>query len=367
MRHRISRSGSPAAPDRVGAEPFGDADYPAAPYPGRVPACSFVHLDAVGWPLRPDPSAPSGWRVGPGDADVDAWLTGRGGARLAERVPVLTYGSNRCPSKISWLRRELGLTGPVVVLAAVLTGAAAAWAAGLRRRDDQRPAVLVAAPGVAEPHAVWLATSDQVKVLDRCEGRGERYRLARLRSGTLRTEDGVRVERPWCYLGNAAGRMPLLVDGAPVRCAETPQPAARELAGAAGRGDGLVADAVTGAPHPDEWPEWLFGYGHLRPGRRGWPLVAPHLAGPPRAARAHGTRFDTGLGYPAMLPGPRPDVPGTLLPVRDPRTLLASVDRYEGARYRRVRLVVLPDGGEPTIAWAYLWAGDRSTLRPSAR
>jgi gamma-glutamylcyclotransferase (GGCT)/AIG2-like uncharacterized protein YtfP len=68
-----------------------------------------------------------------------------------------------------------------------------------------------------------------------------------------------------------------------------------------------------------------------------------------------------------MLPGPRPDVPGTLLPVRDPRTLLASVDRYEGARYRRVRLVVLPDGGEPTIAWAYLWAGDRSTLRPSAR
>ena len=70
----------------------------------------------------------------------------------------------------------------MVVLRARTTGVAAVWAAGLRYRDGQRPAVLVAAPGVREEHAVWLATPEQIAVLDRCEGRDDRFRLARLRT-----------------------------------------------------------------------------------------------------------------------------------------------------------------------------------------
>ena len=48
---------------------FADEDYPAVPYPGRRPPGSFVHDDATGWALTPDPAALSGWRVdehGPG-------------------------------------------------------------------------------------------------------------------------------------------------------------------------------------------------------------------------------------------------------------------------------------------------------------
>jgi hypothetical protein len=178
---------------------FLDADFPADPYPGGSPACSFVHLDGVGHRLAPDPTGYARWRVADSDStnpvDLDDWLAAHRAPPLAARVPVLSYGSNRCPSKITWLREQLGLTGPVVVLDVVTEDVAAVWAAGLRARDGQRPAVLTAAPGVTERHAVWLATRDQVAVLDRCEGRGTRYRLARLRSGRVRSEDGALLAR----------------------------------------------------------------------------------------------------------------------------------------------------------------------------
>ncbi|WP_051342080.1 hypothetical protein [Pseudonocardia spinosispora] len=217
--------------------PFPDATFPADPYPGAVPDCSFVHLDGVGYPLR---HRESGWRTGPDG--LDEWLAARDAVPVAGRLPVLAYGSNRCPSKITWLRESLGLSGPVVVLTVVVEDVAAVWASGFRVRDGQRPATLAAMPGTRERHSLWLATPDQLAVLDRCEGRGIRYRLARLRSGTVRTEDGAVVDRPHTYLGQTSIRLPLLVDGVPVRCTDVDQLTARELRGEPADSDGLLTD-----------------------------------------------------------------------------------------------------------------------------
>jgi len=337
-----------------------DTDYPADPYPGGVPECSFVHLDEASYPLRPDPSALAAWRVGA--VDLDDWLAERSAAPMASRLPVLAYGSNRCPSKITWLRDQLGLAGPVVVLRTVTRGVAAVWTTGVRERDGQRPAVLAAAPGVTEHHSVWLATADQVSVLDRCEERGKRYRLARPRI-QARTEDGALIERPWCYMALCEHRRPLLVDGAPVRCADLAQHEALLLSGTPATTDGLDAEDVSGEPHPDQWPAALFGYGLLQPGRSGWPMVAPYVAGPPRPASAFGTVYDTGLGWPAMMLGTEPAVPGTLVPLCDPASLLPTLDRYEGPDYQRVRLVLAENGA---VAWAYAWVGATAGLRPFA-
>jgi gamma-glutamylcyclotransferase (GGCT)/AIG2-like uncharacterized protein YtfP len=346
---------------------FLDAEYPDVPYPGRWPGVSYVHDGGVGVPIQPDPGRLAGWRVG--DRDLDDWLAERGAAPLAQRVPVLSYGSNRCPSKITWLRRELGLTGPVVLLAADTEDLAAVWASGLRARDGQRPAVLAGAPGVAERHAVWLATRAQLAVLDVCEGRGERYRLARLRTGSVRTEDGALVHRPWCYLGHSSIRRPLLTADPPdtqrrmVRCAELPQAEASLLVGVPAADDGLLADEVLGTPHPDEWPAALFAYGLLQPGRDGWRLVAPYVGDdPPRPASALGARYDTGLGWPALLLEPGQRARGTLIPLADPASALPSLDSYEGADYRRVRITLPVDG---TVTWAYAWTGSRDGLRPT--
>ena len=332
-----------------------DELFPADPYPGAVPAGSFVHVAGHSHPLRP---GRSGWTVA--GAPLDSWLADHGAAPGRHRVPVLTYGSNRCPSKISWLRAHRGLgTDPVVVLAARTTGVTAVWAAGLRVVDDQRPAVLAAAPGVTEEHAVWLATPAQVAALDRCEGRGERYRLARLGTGAIRTEDGVLVEHPWCYLGLAAIRRPLLVDGQLVRCADVAQRDAAALVGEPAGGDGLDAATVAGAPEPDEWPAALFTYGLLQPGQPSWDLVAPHAAGPARPATVAGTVLDTGLGYPAWLPDGDGRTPGRVVPLHDPAGLLPALDRYEGPEYERMRVVA--DG---RVCWAYAWRADTTGFRP---
>jgi hypothetical protein len=192
-----------------------------------------MHLDGTGLPLLPDP-----WRLSEYDTPVDDWLAARDAAPIRDRIPVLSYGSNVCPSKITWLRTNLGLTGPVVVLRARCTGLAAVWAAGLRKRDGQRPATLAAVPGVVEWHAVWLATPEQVRVLDVCEGRGERYHLARLHSG-VELADGTVPDGLLVYVGASEVRLPLQVNGAPVRCADVPQATAAGLSGVAGP-DGLA-------------------------------------------------------------------------------------------------------------------------------
>ncbi len=328
--------------------PLPDTDFPADPYPGAVPDVSFAHVDEESHLLHPDPR--HGWTVG--DLPLDSWLAGHGAVPCAQRLPLLAYGSNRCPSKITWLRRALGMgEDPVVALRVRTHDVAAVWASGLRRRDGQRPAVLAAAPGVVEEHVVWLATPEQIAVLDRCEGRDERFRLARLHTGEVRTTDGGGISAPWCYVAHGAIRQPLRADGALVRCVDLPQEAARELTGEPAA-DGLDAPTVVGAPLPDEWPTVLFVYGLLQPGGPSWSLVAPYTAGEPRRAAVDGAVYDTGLGYPALRRGTGGRAPGWLVPMRDPTALLPTLDAYEGSQYRRERLVTA-DG---TVCWSYVWA-----------
>lgn len=175
-----------------------------------------MHRDRAGYPLE---TAPRGWRT--------------------DRVPVLAYGSNACPSKITWLRETFGLAGDVVVARAECTGLSAVWAAGLRGRDARRPATIAAAPGVVEHHAVWFATADQLRVLDVCEGRGERYHLARLHTGAVTLDDGTPVADPLAYVGAAPERLPLLVEGHPVRTAALAQREAITLRGEPAASHGL--------------------------------------------------------------------------------------------------------------------------------
>jgi gamma-glutamylcyclotransferase (GGCT)/AIG2-like uncharacterized protein YtfP len=215
--------------------------------------------------------------------------------------------------------------------------------------DDQRPAVLTAAPGAVEEHSVWFATPDQVAVLDRCEGRSVgRYRLARLHSGTILLDGGLVLDSPFAYLGATEVRRPLLVDGAPVRCADVPQELARGLVGEPAPSDGLVATTVDGPPEPDSWPARLFVYGTLQPGERAWRLLEP-LVRDVAPAEARGRLLDTGRGFPALLPGEQP-VPGHVVTLRDPAAALQALDRYEGPEYVRRRIAV-----EGRACWTYVW------------
>ncbi|PRY46501.1 gamma-glutamylcyclotransferase family protein [Umezawaea tangerina] len=332
-------------------QPFTDDLHPALPYPGTRPEHCFVHLDGEGWPVTPDPATDSGWRVAPDGRDLDDWLADHGEPPLAARMPVLAYGSNANPAKVTWLREEMGLTGPAVVLRARCEGISAVWAAGLRARDGERPATLAAAPGVEEEHAVWMATADQLRVLDRCEGRGLRYQLARVHSGRVTLFNGGRVDSVLAYTGAGTRRMPLLVRGAPVMCSEVDQPRARRLGGHPAETDGLDLTPVLGDPSPDDWPDRLFVYGTLQPGESHWRLLAEHVAGDPVAVTLSGSLHDTGRGYPALRPGGDHDVPGHLVRLKSPETAFPLLDKYEGDEYRRAR-VVLPDG---TVTWTYLW------------
>lgn len=329
--------------------PFSDKDFPARPYPGTRPDCSFVHVDGVGWPLCSVPGTDWRWALTDTGDDLDEWLAARGAAPLAERIPVLAYGSNANPAKITWLREHLGLAGPVVALRVSCDGLAAVWAAGRRVVDTQRPATLVAEPGRTEWHAVWLATADQVRVLDVCEGRDVRYRLVRLESGTVTAEDGVVLPGVLAYAGAGPERAPLVVDGSVVRCADVPQAAAGDLVGVAGS-DGLAVTPVVDVPSPDEWPNHLFVYGTLRPGARAWHRLRPHVVGEPVAARAVGALYDTGRGYPAFCRGSG-EVPGWTVTLRSPVSALAALDDYEGPEYRRVRVV----DSAGRLCWVYLW------------
>lgn len=340
-------------------EPFTDEDFPAVPYPGARPGCSYVHLDRAGHPLAPDPAALSGWRVAAECRDLDEWLAAAHAAPLAERVPLLAYGSNACPSKVTWLRETLGLAGPVIMLRASCVGIAAVWAAGFRIVDDQRPATLAAAPAVREEHVVWLATPDQIRVLDVCEGRGSRYHLVRVGTGEVRLDDGALLDRVLAYTGAAERRRPLLVNSAPVRCAEVEQHLAVTLRGRPADTDGLAALVLDGEPVPADYPGRLFVYGTLQPGADAWHRLEPMVTGQPWPVRAAGALYDTGHGYPALRLGHGPGVSGWVVELSPPSAALSAMDEYEGPEYRRVR-VTLPDG---TMCWTYVWIGEVDGMR----
>jgi gamma-glutamylcyclotransferase (GGCT)/AIG2-like uncharacterized protein YtfP len=95
----------------------------------------------------------------------------------------------------------------------------------------------------------------------------------------------------------------------------------------------------------------LFVYGTLCPGDVAWHLIAPFVVGEPVATWLPGTLYDTGLGYPALVLDGTGRVPGWTLRLRSPVATLVELDRYEGAEYRRLRVV--DSTGLP--CWTYLW------------
>ncbi|MGY1703534.1 hypothetical protein ACI79C_03095 [Geodermatophilus sp. SYSU D00697] len=212
-------------------------DFPADPYPGRRPDGSFLLMGGRVRQVLPLPSARSGWTTTDG-SDVDALLGGVGEPGLAaERVPVLAYGSNANPAKLAGLR-----IGPVVALRATTTDLAAAWCTD-PRRDGQIPATLIAAPGTVETHHVLLCTSAQMTRFDRVEGRAAGiYHLGVLRTGTVTTEDGQRIDDVLAYAGGW-GRQPLAGPaGGPVLVTAVPQ--AQAAAWAARRPGACATPAV---------------------------------------------------------------------------------------------------------------------------
>lgn len=340
--------------------PFTDAEFPADPYPGTRPEYSFVHDDRTGWPMLAVPGTQWRWTVEGVDVegvDVDDWLAARDAAPLAARVAVLGYGSNANPAKLTWLRETHGLTGPAVVLRVRCTGLSAVWATHRRVRDGQRPATLMAGPGRVEWHSVLLATLDQVRALDRCEGRGERYRLVRLGTGTVSTAEGVDLGGVLAYTAAGELRAPLLVAGTPVRCADQPQAAAVGLRGNPGK-DGLKVVPIPAAPNPNDWPNRVFVYGTLQPGGTAWPRIRGYAVGEPTATTMPGVLYDTGMGYPALRPGTEPNVPGWTVTLNTPAKALAELDGYEGAQYQRVRAA----DAAGRLCWTYLWTAPTKDL-----
>lgn len=238
--------------------PFLCADFASDPYPGQRPEVSFVELDGAAWVTSGSADNRSGWAVHLSPdrlLDLDEWLASRGAPKLEARLPLLAYGSNASPGKIEWLRGQ-GLRGPCVVMEADVEGVAAVWAAGLRMRDDQRPAILAAADGI-ERHCIWWVTAEQRRIFDKIEGRGERYRLGWVRVSTT-IHGWTRLKWVLAYVARPEvlgqnvnirlNRSPLLVDGRPVRVTDMSQAQVRTLAGEIGDSDWLCVVEVAGEP-----------------------------------------------------------------------------------------------------------------------
>jgi gamma-glutamylcyclotransferase (GGCT)/AIG2-like uncharacterized protein YtfP len=103
----------------------------------------------------------------------------------------------------------------------------------------------------------------------------------------------------------------------------------------------------------------LFVYGTLIPGERWWDVVERFVVAH-RVARAHGSLYDTGDGYPAATFAPDdPEIHGAVLTLRPADLALARLDRFEGEEYERV--TVRTTDGAAVIAYA--WRGDVHRFR----
>src|SRR5688500_5406536 len=139
--------------------------------------------------IEVDADAPSGWAVRSGGDSVclDEWLKQVGRPGLAGRTPVLSFGSNRCPSKV--VRQG----GPFVNLECQTRGLAAVWSHGVRG-DGQTVATLVEAHEHEDVFFLSMCTDAEVELLDVVEGRGLRDDLVPLDPEHVVLEDGSSPE-----------------------------------------------------------------------------------------------------------------------------------------------------------------------------
>ena len=200
--------------DRLGrVTPGQDAsDYAVDPYPGQRPYGSFV-IDDEGlcWPVSPDEAQPSGWAVS-GDEDsvcLDEWLATFGAAPLAERIPLVGYGSNASPGKVL----ANGTPLPSVHLACTLEDLASVWCGG-DTAAGRTPLTLDVLPGHSEEAVVMMCDLAEMRTLDRVEGRSSRwYDLVLLTEGRVVLENGARLSRPAAYVGGRPERHPMRLGG----------------------------------------------------------------------------------------------------------------------------------------------------------
>ncbi|MGH3457516.1 hypothetical protein [Aeromicrobium sp.] len=195
------------------SEPRPASDWPEDPYPGDWPDHSYVvDADATVHRIEVDAETPSGWAVRTGSEAVclDDWLRDSGQPGLAERTPVLSFGSNRCPSKV--VRQG----GPLVNLECETTGLAAVWSHGTRK-DGQIVATLVRAHEHEAVFFLSMCTDADIELLDVVEGQGRRYERVELDAAQLLLEDGTSPEHAWAYVGIHPLRWPMAgEDGHPV-------------------------------------------------------------------------------------------------------------------------------------------------------
>lgn len=336
------------------------------PYPGPRPASSFVMRDGEVLGLRPSPTG-CGWSVPfPGgsdlDLDLDTWLARRGQVALGDRLAVLAYGSNLNPGELE----RLSVERAIVVLRAMVIGAAAAYCTS-QRADGQYPAGLVSVdPGHVEVHGVVLLDPESCAALDRKEGADHPWgAYARGTVAGITHRVGVVFEDG----SQMVGRVPVYLQshretaaraGWPVLLADIDQHAFAEQNGVTpfpGTGaHGLDFQPSDGLLPLRTEPLPVFVYGTLRPGGTRYGHIEGGVSRH-EPARLRARLVPTGADYPGLeLSGPeRGLVDGVLLHPHAAGLAgwLRWLDRIEAhpTLFRRV-LCRVEDG---RLAWVYVW------------
>ena len=98
----------------------------------------------------------------------------------------------------------------------------------------------------------------------------------------------------------------------------------------------------------------IFTYGSLMFDEVWRQVVAGRYRSEAAVLHHHQRHALIGLSYPGVVAAPGAQVAGRLyfdVCAAD----MARLDAFEGAEYRRAALQVMPAGGAPVGAWAYLW------------
>ncbi|KRE97557.1 hypothetical protein ASG76_02285 [Nocardioides sp. Soil774] len=336
-------------------------DYAVDPYPGQRPYGSVV-IDDAGfcWPVSPDEAQPSGWAVS-GDEDsvcLDEWLATFGAAPLAERIPLVGYGSNASPGKVL----ANGTPLPSVHLACTMEDLASVWCTG-DTAAGRTPVTLDVVTGHSEEAVVVMCDLAEMRTLDRVEGRSSRwYDLVLLNEGRVVLENGARLSRPAAYVGGRTERRPMRLGGQPLLRVDVDQAEVRALRSR------ITTEPATSAidlgpvvapgryPAPGECVPYVFVYGTLKPGNERWHLLEPYVAGEPVDTTVVGDLRDTGNGYPALSASSDRKASGVLVEcLKDEAgALLELLDNVEGVESGLFTRQLRNVGGQG--AWVYVAA-----------
>jgi hypothetical protein len=175
-------------------------------YPGTRPACSFCFIGDSILPIKVEAGELCVCLNAGKKYNLSEYIFDKTGMKITERIAVLAVGSNACPARLAD-SDKFGNCSPIAipVFRGWINDIAIVYIPRLASYGSI-PSTIMGKPKTKTEIWLTLLTEEELKIIDKSEGRGKRYDLIEISKSSFHLYDGFCIKNLYAYYENVALR-----------------------------------------------------------------------------------------------------------------------------------------------------------------